>query len=151
MLSTETGELKLSWFIDIRKQEKVFGRSINLALSCRGREALKAMGLEEDVIRNGIPMYGRMIHDIHGNTKPIYYGRKDQVSLSSSFLRANIHTDRPVLLAVPLPVSSFVCVLCGSVSVSKSVYEWTMHYNGNDGHEVKRHKATLTSISSAGL
>lgn len=74
---------------DIRKQEKVFGRSINLALSCRGREGLKAMGLEEEVIRNGIPMYGRMIHDIHGNRTAIYYGRKDQYIMSVDRRRLN--------------------------------------------------------------
>lgn len=74
---------------DIRKQEKAFGRSINLALSCRGREALKAMGLEDEVIRNGIPMYGRMIHDIHGDRRPIYYGKKDQHIMSVDRRRLN--------------------------------------------------------------
>ena len=64
---------------DIRKQQAVAGRSINLALSCRGREALRHVGLEEYVISNGIPMYARMIHDLDGKRRPIPYGRKDQV------------------------------------------------------------------------
>jgi len=58
----------------------VKGKNINLALSIRGREALKAVGLEDCVVTNGTPMYGRMVHDLHGNKKPIYYGRKDQAS-----------------------------------------------------------------------
>ena len=57
----------------------VRGRSINLALADRGREALRAVGLEERVIKYGIPMYARMIHDLRGNRKPIFYGRKEQV------------------------------------------------------------------------
>jgi len=64
---------------DIRKQEIVRGRSINLALSYRGRTALQRMGLEEKVTRNGIPMYARMIHDLDGTCRPIPYGTKDQV------------------------------------------------------------------------
>ena len=58
----------------------VLGRSINLALSRRGRDALRYVGLEDEVIRNGIPMYARMIHDVNGRRRPIPYGvTKDQV------------------------------------------------------------------------
>ena len=61
----------------------VHGRSINLALSERGRDALRYVGLEEEVIKNGIPMYARMIHDTNGRRRPISYGvAKEQVSLS---------------------------------------------------------------------
>ena len=64
---------------DIRKQGTVKGRSINLALSQRGREALRAVGLEEYITSNGIPMYARMIHDLDGTRRPIPYGKSDQV------------------------------------------------------------------------
>lgn len=74
---------------DIRLQEKVFGRSINLALSHRGREGLRAMGLEEEVLRNGIPMRGRMIHGLDGSKKAIYYGTKDQFIVSVDRRRLN--------------------------------------------------------------
>lgn len=63
---------------DIRNAEVVKGRSINLALSCRGIEALKIVGMEEEVLNNAIPMYARMIHDLDGTCHPIPYGRKDQ-------------------------------------------------------------------------
>jgi kynurenine 3-monooxygenase len=74
---------------DIRRQEIVIGRSINLALSCRGREALRHVGLEDEVISNGIKMFGRMIHNVNGKRRPIYYGRKDQYIMSVDRRRLN--------------------------------------------------------------
>ena len=75
-----------NWLIviitDIRQQKAVFGRSINLALSRRGRDALRYVGLEEEIVDNGIPMYARMIHDVSGRRRPIPYGTKDQVVIS---------------------------------------------------------------------
>lgn len=59
--------------------EIVKGRSINLALSCRGREALKHVGLEDEVLKTAIPMHARMIHDLDGTCHPIPYGKSDQV------------------------------------------------------------------------
>ena len=72
-------QMVLFSFLDIREMEVVRGRSINLALSVRGREALKRVGMEDVVAKTGIPMYARMIHDLSGNKRPIPYGRKDQV------------------------------------------------------------------------
>ena len=51
---------------DIRNQSYVGGRSINLALSDRGIAALRKIGLESIVESEGIPMEGRMIHDMNG-------------------------------------------------------------------------------------
>ncbi|WAR18514.1 KMO-like protein [Mya arenaria] len=65
--------------LDIRDMEVVRGRSINLALSTRGREALRRVGLEDIVISTGIPMYARMIHDLDGTRRPIPYGKADQL------------------------------------------------------------------------
>ncbi len=47
---------------DPRAAGFIGGRSINLALSIRGRWALQGVGLEEAVLRDGIAMPGRMIH-----------------------------------------------------------------------------------------
>ncbi|WP_240938086.1 NAD(P)/FAD-dependent oxidoreductase [Nocardioides sp. JQ2195] len=38
------------------------GRSINLALSARGFGALAEVGLEQEVLAQGLPMHGRMVH-----------------------------------------------------------------------------------------
>ena len=44
----------------------VGGRSINLALSTRGIHALQQLGIADEVLRDAIPMRGRMIHDKSG-------------------------------------------------------------------------------------
>ncbi|SMN21307.1 similar to Saccharomyces cerevisiae YBL098W BNA4 Kynurenine 3-mono oxygenase, required for the de novo biosynthesis of NAD from tryptophan via kynurenine [Maudiozyma saulgeensis] len=51
-------------------------RSINLAISARGIEALKYVDEElcERVLHDVVPMKGRMIHDIDGNQKELLYG-----------------------------------------------------------------------------
>jgi len=60
--------------------EHVPGRSINLAMSIRGRSALREVGLEDEVIKNhGLPMEARMIHRLDGSTYSIPYGQKGQV------------------------------------------------------------------------
>src|SRR5215831_5972245 len=53
------------------------GRSINLALSVRGIEALREVGLAEEILKAAIPMRGRMMHARSGNLTFQPYG-KDQ-------------------------------------------------------------------------
>lgn len=67
---------------DIRKTELVKGRSINLALSSRGRAALRGVGLEGHMVREyGIPMAGRMIHKLDGTLQSLPYDpRTNKVS-----------------------------------------------------------------------
>ena len=42
------------------------GRSINLALSARGIDALERVGLADEVLAHGLAMRGRMVHDRDG-------------------------------------------------------------------------------------
>lgn len=51
---------------DPREKGYVGGRSINLALSARGIDALRRIGLADRVLADGIPMTGRMIHSEAG-------------------------------------------------------------------------------------
>jgi kynurenine 3-monooxygenase len=60
------------------------GRSINMALSDRGWKALDKAGLREKVLPLTIPMYGRKIHDEHGKTTFIPYGKEGQAIYSIS-------------------------------------------------------------------
>ncbi|EOZ91996.1 Kynurenine 3-monooxygenase [Indibacter alkaliphilus LW1] len=60
------------------------GRSINMALSDRGWKALEDLGLTEKVKPLTIPMYGRKIHDEHGKTTFIPYGKEGQAIYSIS-------------------------------------------------------------------
>lgn len=69
---------------DPRKAGAEGGRSINLALSKRGKLALKKAGLGHAVEKLQIPMEGRMIHDLAGNLTFQPYGRKGQEIYSIS-------------------------------------------------------------------
>jgi kynurenine 3-monooxygenase len=40
------------------------------------------VGLEDEVLKNGIPMHARMIHGVDGSRSPILYGKQDQVDIS---------------------------------------------------------------------
>ena len=51
---------------DPRKAGYEGGRSINLALSARGLEALDRIGLKDQVLDEAVPMKGRMMHDREG-------------------------------------------------------------------------------------
>ncbi len=69
---------------DMRKAGYIGGRSINLALSYRGWKALKRIGLDDAVSKMVIPMHGRMIHDLSGNTELTPYGKDGQSVFSVS-------------------------------------------------------------------
>uniref|UniRef100_A0A8D0E795 L-amino-acid oxidase n=1 Tax=Salvator merianae TaxID=96440 RepID=A0A8D0E795_SALMN len=73
-------KMLLHYIPDIRGSHAVRGRSINLALSHRGRQALKAVGMEDQVVSKGIPMRARRIHTLSGKQYSIPYGKKNQVS-----------------------------------------------------------------------
>jgi len=76
---------------DMRKEEISAGRSINLALSNRGIAALKEVGLDEYMLAEAVPMYGRMIHDVQGNQKLLpYSGRQGEYINSVSRAGLNI-------------------------------------------------------------
>ena len=62
---------------DIRRLQHTGGRRINLGLSVRGREALRAVGLDDTVLDSAIPTNGRMIHSLSGEMYIQPY-RKDQ-------------------------------------------------------------------------
>lgn len=65
--------------------EHVPGRSINLAMSVRGRTGLGSVGVEDQIVkRHGIAMRARMIHSLDGSTKPIPYNREGKVSVEAA-------------------------------------------------------------------
>lgn len=53
---------------DLRFTDISAGKSINLALSNRGFKALSLAGVDDKARALCIPMFGRLIHDIEGNT-----------------------------------------------------------------------------------
>lgn len=68
---------------DMRKETISAGRSINLAVSVRGLHALKQLGLEEQVLRQAVPMRGRMMHAVDGTLTFQRYGKDDSECINS--------------------------------------------------------------------
>jgi len=68
---------------DQRKEDFVGGRSINLALSNRGLRALNMVGIKEKIRKSCIPMHGRMIHSLGGETWNSPYSGREQDYINS--------------------------------------------------------------------
>lgn len=77
---------------DMRKEDVIAGRSINLALSDRGIKALEEVGIMDDIKKIAIPMHGRYIHNADGSTAYQPYGNDGQFinSVSRSALNAKL-------------------------------------------------------------
>ncbi|MFK8036694.1 MAG: FAD-dependent oxidoreductase [Crocinitomicaceae bacterium] len=69
---------------DIRLAEIQAGKSINLALSHRGWEALRAVGVDHHVNELAIPMTGRTMHSSTGELTYQPYGQEGQAIYSVS-------------------------------------------------------------------
>jgi kynurenine 3-monooxygenase len=63
---------------DMRDTSIPAGRSINLAMSDRGLRGLEGVGLADEIRKICIPMHGRIIHDVKGNTNFQQYGKDGQ-------------------------------------------------------------------------
>ncbi len=59
---------------DLRGDTHYEGRSINLALSIRGISSLKEIGLSDTVVKEGLPMFARMLHSHSGALSRVPYG-----------------------------------------------------------------------------
>jgi kynurenine 3-monooxygenase len=75
---------------DMRRTQAERGRSINLALSHRGRRALEYAGVAANVEEIGIRMPGRMIHNLDGSLAFQPYGKEDEAIYSVSRSGLNI-------------------------------------------------------------
>lgn len=75
---------------DMRVRDIGGGRSINLALSTRGINALHAVGIDTAVLGDAIAMSGRMIHALDGSLDLQPYGREGQAINSISRSGLNI-------------------------------------------------------------
>ncbi len=68
---------------DMRKEAIPAGRSINLAISARGLNALRKVGLEIVALRHAIPMRGRMMHSLKGELSFQAYGKDESQHINS--------------------------------------------------------------------
>ncbi len=69
---------------DMRTNKIEGGRSINLAISTRGLSALEKVGLKDEVMKICIPMSGRNVHALNGQTQFHAYGRDSECIYSVS-------------------------------------------------------------------
>jgi kynurenine 3-monooxygenase len=76
---------------DPREGNIVGGRSINLAISTRGIDALERIGIADEALRHAIPMRGRMIHDKSGTLHFAPYD-VDPKKCINSIGRASLNT-----------------------------------------------------------
>lgn len=77
---------------DIRSSQYSGARSINLALSQRGIQALKKVGVDSSIMEIAMPMYKRIMHSVNGDLTEQSYGTKDQAiySVSRKILNAKL-------------------------------------------------------------
>ena len=68
---------------DQRNEDFVGGRSINLALSNRGIQALDMVGVKDEILGFCIPMYGREIHPLGGDQWMSPYSGRQQDFINS--------------------------------------------------------------------
>ena len=68
---------------DMRKETMSAGRSINLALSDRGIKALEEVGIDKTILKEAVPMKGRMLHSKEGELKFAPYGKDDSEYINS--------------------------------------------------------------------
>lgn len=127
---------------DMRKNKIYAGKSINLALSTRGLNALSKIGLDAEILNDAIPMTGRMMHSTKGELTYQPYGKEGQAINSVS--RGRLNT-KLVELADEYPnITIYFNAKCIDVDLTKnlSVFEmedgshkevWSDRIIGTDG------------------
>ena len=68
---------------DMRQANMSAGKSINLALSVRGINALREVGILDEIMEIAIPMRGRMMHDLEGNLTYQPYSKDGTTAINS--------------------------------------------------------------------
>ena len=105
---------------DIRYNDISAGRSINLALSVRGINALKEVGLYDKIAPYTIPMNGRNIHDLDGSEHLQPYGQK-KTEVIYSISRAKLNTEIMTLAESTGMVKIFFNQRCTNVSMKEKL------------------------------
>ncbi len=108
---------------DMRNVEIPAGRSINLALSTRGINALQKVGLDQAVLKKAIPMPGRMMHSVTGELAYQPYGTSGQAINSVS--RAHLNVQLLQLADQHEHVHQHFNMLCTGVDLENSICWFT--------------------------
>jgi kynurenine 3-monooxygenase len=109
------------------------GRSINLALSVRGIDGLREVGLADEVLRQAIPMRGRMMHSPSGELTFQPYGKDDSESINS-VSRAGLNLTLINAAAQYPSVRLFFQQKCSGIDLDTATVELT-----DEATQEKRH------------
>ena len=118
---------------DLRANDISAGRSINLALSDRGFEALRLANVERKARAICIPMHGRLIHDINGNTfASNYSGRQGEYinSISRGDLNGILLTEAEQHQNVQIHFNS----KCTSIDIDKTLATFKNYQTKEEFH-----------------
>jgi kynurenine 3-monooxygenase len=129
---------------DSRKTNVYAGRSINLALSDRGWKALREAGVEQEVMDNAIPMYGRDIHHRDGSRAYQSYGKEDQAIYSVS--RGGLNNLLLDLAEKHNNIKVFFEHSCTGVNTEKT----SITFLDNQNREIVRHPDIIFGTDGAG-
>ncbi|UCS94769.1 FAD-dependent monooxygenase [Echinicola marina] len=128
---------------DLRDKKNVpEGRSINMALSDRGWKALDKIGLREKVAPMALPMYGRSIHDEHGDTSFLPYGKENQAIYSISRRDFN---ELLINEAEKSGVNIFFDHFCEEIDISKT----TLNFSYADGQRIGKESDVIIGADGA--
>ncbi len=111
---------------DMRSASIVAGRSINLAMSVRGWNALELAGLREEMEKIAIPMHGRYLHQADGSAAFQQYGKNNEAIYSVSRGELN---KRLMTLAEEHGATIHFEHRCSKVDVAENV----LHFETLDG------------------
>ncbi|MCO4764386.1 MAG: FAD-dependent monooxygenase, partial [Myxococcales bacterium] len=109
---------------DLRNTAGSAGRSINLALSTRGIEALAKVGIDQQILASTLPMTGRRMHAVDGELSFQPYGQSGQAIRSVS--RRGLNESLLTLAGDEPGVRMHFDVRCVDVDLSapSATFEW---------------------------
>ncbi|WP_430409840.1 FAD-dependent oxidoreductase [Kordia sp.] len=131
---------------DLRKVDISAGRSINLAFSDRGIKAMNMVGITDKVMPLCIPMHGRLVHDVEGNTfMSNYSGRDDEYinSISRGDLNALLLTEAEEHEAVDITFNK----KCTAIDIEENIATF---YCYETKKEIKVKAAVIIGTDGAG-
>jgi kynurenine 3-monooxygenase len=127
---------------DMRKAAIGAGRSINLAMSVRGWNALELAGLKSEMEKIAIPMYGRYLHQADGSSAFQQYGKNNEAIYSVSRGELN---KKLMSLAEEHGVKIFFEHRCTRVDVADNI----LHLETPDGKQTTIHADLLFGADGA--
>lgn len=129
---------------DPRRDPVDAGRSINLAISARGLNALDRIGVSDQILRVATPLYGRMVHPVRGPLAFQPYGARGQAI--NSMARADLNA----VLLDAAERSGEVRIRFGRrVSAFDPESGTVRSVAAADGQEVEQHTGTVIGADGA--